>query len=331
MRIFLRTFNNKINSKLGTPLPEGQYRGTVDWLTFQNILIDCLKELGHETFEQEENPLEPNIKDWRMYHRSFFVHKTFRDIIDYCPGRDFFWMQLHCRELFTIDSQGWGTDHSGNKLFNPEEIDQDEAKAFCKQTSSKMLESGSSKCIQPSYTDETPRSFILVPVQIPRDYTIKHHSPITVKYFIESIQAWAIETETQVCFKMHPHNKHDSDLHNAVDEAQASSKFVHKVEGNIHELINRSNGLFVINSGTGFESLIHGKPVATFGDCDYNLVTWNADLRRLEEAREFLYSYKEEYQKLAYKYVWWYWHRHAYDVNAPDTKERLTQYLKENL
>ena len=176
---------------------------------------------------------------------------------------------------------------------------------------------------------DTPRApFILVPVQIPRDYTIKHHSPITVRYFIDSIQAWAIETQNHVCFKMHPFNKMDSDLQQAVDDAANNSHYVHKVEGNIHELIKRSKGVFVINSGTGFESLIHGKPVCTFGDCDYRSVTFNADIRRLDEARNFIYSYKEEFRDIAYKFVWWYFNCHAYDITKPGTRERLAEYLR---
>ena len=84
----------------------------------------------------------------------------------------------------------------------------------------------------------------------------------------------------------------------------------------------------VINSGTGFEALLHGKPVCTFGNCDYNAVTFNADLIRLNEARHFLVNYKEEWRQLAYKFIWWYWHKHAYDVNDPTTPSRLTAYLK---
>lgn len=329
MRIFLRTFNNKINSKTGVPLPEGQYRGTPEWIQFQRMIVRTLNELGHECWKFDENPLEPDegIRTDTIFEKRIYVHQTKREK----PGGDLFWMQMHFCELFTIDTNGWGADHSGNHLFNPEEIDQDEATRFCESKSAELLKSGISKCPQEYETSRTPEPYILVPVQIPRDYTIKYHSPITVKYFIESVQAWAIEKEVQVCFKMHPHNASDRDLHQIIEEAAASSPYVRKVEGNIHELIKRSSGVLVINSGTGFESLLHGKPVATIGDCDYRGVTFNADIRRLDEVVSFFREYSDVERELAYKFVYYYWNFHAYDVYDPKTPERLKNYLQKVL
>jgi hypothetical protein len=323
MNIFLRTFNNKINSKTGVSLPEGQYRGTPEWMEFQGMLIECLKELGHTIHEQLESPIVREFES-SYWNKRIYVHQCKRDK----PEGDLFWMQMHLRNLFTLDTEGWGADNS--QLGRRGECREEEgAREFCEDLSSRMLESGLSKCVQVKETQDTPSSFILVPVQIPRDYTIAHHSPITVKYFIESIQAWANETSQEVCFKMHPNNACDLDLHHIVDEAARLSPVVHKVEGNIHELIKRSRGLFVINSGTGFEALVHGKPVATFGNCDYNVVSHNADIRRLDEARDFIYTYESPSQELGYKFVKWYHRAYAYDVrNREDCKKRLTDYLR---
>ena len=323
MNILLRTFNPHINSKTGAPLPEGKTRGTPEWLRFERILIESLEVLGHTLTTQLEHPKVADHEDV-FQHRRIYVHQTKRER----PAGNLFWMQMHMRELFTIDTQGWGYDHSRRQEFPPHLINNDHARIFCQERSEQLLTSGESKIAQPTETSMTPSRFILVPIQIPRDYTIKHHSPITVRYFVDSVQAWAVETENHVCFKLHPHNAGDLDIIQAVNHAAEHSRFVHKVEGNIHELIKRATGLFVINSGIGFESLIHGKPVATFGNCDYNAATFNADIRRLDEARNFLYSYRAEHRELAYKYVWWYWKELAYDVNAQDTPARLTEYLK---
>ena len=237
-------------------------------------------------------------------------------------------MQMHMRNLFTIDTQGWGADHSDNgspgmlDVLNP-----GEAIPWVQNLADDLIESGSSKCPQlsgPTLTPEKP--FILVPIQIPRDYTIIHHSPITVKYFLDSLENWANTEQVHIGFKLHPYNHCDTDLIHAVNQASLS-QYCHKVEGNIHELIKRSKGVFVINSGTGFESLIQGKPVCTFGACDYNKVTFNADIRRIHEARNFIYDYKEEQREMAYKYVYWYIKEHAYQVDDPTTPQRLESYL----
>jgi hypothetical protein len=326
LRILFRSFSDDINSKTGAKLPNGQKRGNPDWIEFQNLFIEILKDLGHQLLIQKENPLLPDDVSPIGVDRKIYVHKTKKDK----PEGDLFWMNMHLRELYTVDTTGWGEDHSGIKdciQFFPHEDEVDSIQ-FCEEMSDKLHASGLSKCVQDEITDKTPDNFILVPVQIPRDYTIKWHSPVTVRYFIDSIQAWAVENKYHVCFKMHPHNTGDIDLHQSIDDAIAGSRYVHKVKGNIHELIKRSSGLFVINSGTGFEALIHGKPVATFGACDYSRATFNADIRRLDEARTALYSYKEEFRRIAYKFVFWYYHRHAYWLRDPRMKDRLTAYIK---
>lgn len=330
MRLFLRTFNPDINSKTGVSLPPcAPRRGTPDWLIFQDLLINSLKELGHELIIQPENPRIEDLEEAKSCDKRIYVHKTFRE----CPDGDMFWMQMHLRNLFTLDTQGWGADHSGLSRCHLDDIDEFEAEDFVKELSDSLWTSGLSKCAQPereSTTDTPLVPWILVPIQIPRDYTIIHHSPITVKYFIDSIQAWAEETHNHVVFKLHPFNKCDTDIKQAVEDA-LSSRYVHKAEGNIHELIKRSAGLFVINSGTGFEGLIHGKPVATFGYCDYSRVTFNADIRRIEEARNFIYSYGTKYFKLVSKFIWWYFKSHAFDVKDTSMPERLKHYLSMNL
>ena len=332
MNILIRSFNPNINSKTGVPLPPGQTRGTPEWFAFEVWLESCLQDLGHHSSFQMENPRVVDTipeafkkaMDIGENFKRIYVHKCKREV----PHGDLFYMQMHMRNLFTIDKNGWGVDHSDYKECPgfPDQVP-DEAIEWAQEWSDKLLISGLSKCEQPKETSATPPRFILAPLQTPRDYTIRHHSPITVKYFIESLSAWAEETKNHVAFKLHPFNKHDHDLIEAV-EYGCQSRYVHKVEGNIHEIIKRSDGVFVINSGTGFEALIHGKPVASFGACDYNRVTFNADIRRLDEARNFIYSYKPDFQNLGYKFIWWYCHRHAYDLNDPEMQDRLTRYLK---
>ena len=45
--------------------------------------------------------------------------------------------------------------------------------------------------------------------------------------------------------------------------------------GSIHHAISRCSNIYVINSGVGFEALLHLKPVVTFGKSDYMSVTKN--------------------------------------------------------
>jgi hypothetical protein len=323
MNLLLRTFNDSINSKTGSPIPSGMpKRGTPEWLEFEELLIHALKKEGVDVTVQLENPLVPNLD--ATFDRFGYVHKTKRD----CPNGSLFWMQMHLRNIFTLDHNGWGADHSDNNPGMFYDLG-DEHANWVSDLSDDLWKNNCSKIDQSLQVDcNINVPFILVPLQIPRDYTILWHSPITVKYFLDSIQAWAHSSQNHVAFKLHPMSARDFDLIIAVDEAVSNSKYCHKVGGNIHELIKRSAGLFVINSGVGFESIIHGKPVCTFGDCDYNRVTFNADIRRLDEARNFIYDFDENKQKIARKFIYWYVHEHAFYLKSKSIEQKLEEYIK---
>lgn len=322
IKVLIRIFNDSINSKSGAPLPENApRRGTKDWRKFEELMIECLREIGHEVIEQVEHPSIPDSHD---ADKKIRVHQTKNTM----PSYDLYYMQMFAKDLFTLNNTGWGCEDSGMKECVSYLEDKNDSTAFCQQLSDKLHASGESKCEQPEVTDPTPEKFIFVPIQTPRDYVIKNHSPITMKYFVESIANWAAENNYHTCFKLHPHNKNDLDLHQAVDYAATNSKYVHNINGNIHELIKRSVGVFTINSGVGFESILHGKPVATFGNCAYNRVTFNADIRRIDEARNFLWAWNNDQRVIAYQFAHWYYMRHAYCLNLPNTKERLIAYLK---
>ena len=43
--------------------------------------------------------------------------------------------------------------------------------------------------------------------------------------------------------------------------------------GSLHQLIANSSAVYTVNSGSGFEALLHNKRVFTAGHCDYHWVT----------------------------------------------------------
>jgi hypothetical protein len=327
MNIFIRSFNSHINSKTGAPLPVGVVRGTPEWGIFEELLGSALRELGCNVLNQPESPLEVDRVDWlRLAHKKIVVHKCKRDFPEY----DFFYMQMHMRNLFTLDSNGWGEDHSGNRLFAPALIGDVDARQFCENLSARLFQSGESKCHQPEASEvETPVSFILVPLQIPRDYVLLHHSKVSVNEFIQAVAEWADVARVNVAFKLHPHNRADFDLIKLVNDSCHSSEYVTKIEGNINSLIKKCAGVMVINSGTGFESLIHGKPVVTFGACDYKVATFDGSLHQLNNALEYVSDFSESERMLGYKFCYWYHFHHAYNVSEQvSTRTRLTSYLK---
>ena len=302
--------------------------GAAYWAKFETLLRGCLTELGFEVLEQQEHPRVPDVKNDARFR--LYAHQNRRDV----PGH-LFYKQTHLPDFFTIDPLGWGADHSGMQSA-PEldGVEEAEAERFVVALRRGLLETGRSKHPQPPRRPLTslPDDYIFVPTQTPRDYVQRHHASITVPDFIRLIAEWAHESRQNVVFKLHPGllGGYDDDLIEAVRGYAAGSDYVFCLDGNIHDLIANSRGVYTINSGVGFESLVHGKPVVTFGNCDYKWVTFRADARSLCQAREFVFSQPDHVARQALKFVYYYCTRHAFSVEdecLAQSRARLLDYL----
>jgi hypothetical protein len=296
------------------------------WKRMGDLIRDCLLELRHQVIDQEWAPDAP--EDLQGAEFLVFPHLGRRER----PDGNLFFKEMHIPWLFTLDSQGWGVDHSGMKT-RPElsGITPEAAAAQVSALREMFLTSGQSRLPQPALSDTPPEEgFILVPLQRPRDYVLTHNSPISVLDFLHTVADWAEHRGQRVAIKLHPANDLDPEIVEAARQRTASSRFVSLCAGNIHRLISASRGVFVINSSTGFESLLHGKPVATFGRCDYKWVTFDATPDNLDQAAAYLDHYTEAQRREAYRFVCFYHWQHAYNVSdgfAADSKLRLRSYL----
>ena len=334
MQCLLRTFNPGIDSKSGAPLPAGTVRsGAEQWATFEALLGRALEELGFAIDRQPEHPTEPDRDgDYRL---RIYAHRTRRDV-----GRDgLFIMQMHLAELFTIDPRGWGADHSRVPLVEDfADVDPAAAETFRRERLARFLRTGSSKHRQPRGGAWRrlrgrlfgPRDYIFAPLQIPRDYVQLHHSRITVLEFIDRVAEWCDRRRLPVVFKPHPYNTGDHDLLERLEHHRRRSSVVHRADGNIHDLIAGARAVYTINSGVGFESLFHGKPVAIFGDSDYRSVALRVEPGGLDRTWERVLSYGEEERGMASRFLWHYAHRHAFDITRIE-ELRLASRLVECL
>jgi hypothetical protein len=297
--------------------------GAGQWAKFEGLLKNSLSE-------QVEHPSIAD--DLRNATVTIYAHKTRRDVTG-----NLFYKQMHLPELFTIDHLGWGADHS--KMRQPPDlagIEAAEAERFVAALRHKFLATGASKLGQPrrDQSISLPDDYIFVPTQTPRDYVQVHHAPISVLSFVQLIAAWADEARQNVVFKLHPGLYHtsegDREIIETVQRLAATSDHVFYRQANVHDLIVNARGVFAINSGVGFESLIHGKPVVTFGACDYQWVTFRAGRESLNEARAFVVRYSEDLRQEAYRFIYHYFFHHAFPIDdecLAESSRRLTDYL----
>jgi hypothetical protein len=298
-----------------------------EWIAFEGLLRETLLELGHEVIEQ---PYEAAVADSCDGARfKIYQHLTSREV-----AGDLFYKQMHLCELFTLDHRGWGADHSlANVTPDLARVDPEAAEAFCRDWSRKHLDSGSSKHTQPETRLPAflPDDYIFVPLQKPDDYVQVHHSSIAVVDFIELIADWASRRRQNVVFKLHPGNHEDDpEVVECATRAASERESVFCVDGNVHDLIKRSLGVFTINSGVGFESLIHGKPLVTFGRCDYHWATFHAHAANLNDGQRYVLSYDEGLRQRAWQFVYYYCfglHYFVSQENLANCRTRLLAYL----
>ncbi|MDB5036152.1 MAG: hypothetical protein JWQ98_3393 [Chlorobi bacterium] len=299
-----------------------------EWLAFEDLLIDCLRELGHELVLQTYHPDIPEDREGAEF--AIYAHVTRRDL-----EGDLFYKQMHLRELFTIDRLGWGADHSASgRMPDLSHIDSVAARDFCLELRESFIATGRSKHPQPPVASGTryPEGYVFVPVQRPNDYVSVHHSGIGVPDFIRMISAWGNSVGRNIVFKLHPDNRFDPEVIAVARECASQYERVHLMDGNIHDLVANAAGIFTINSGVGFESLIHGRPVATFGNCDYRWATFNATPGTIDAALKYLLDFSDADRDHQWRFIYHYWHHHGYSI-APgyldQSRGRLLKYLEE--
>ncbi len=121
-------------------------------------------------------------------------------------------------------------------------------------------------------------------------------------------------TDKLIVVKLHPYMDGEYATHNKLSlsvkeklEAIDSKVKVFIGKNNIHNFIENSSCVLLANSGSGFEVMMHQKPIITWGYPEYHWVTYDlrhlADLGRAikldwfnkEEQNKFLYWYMEKY------------------------------------
>lgn len=301
------------------------------WQRIQDLLRGCLQELGLEVAEQDWDAETPPGEDGAALR--IYAHASSRER----PDGDLFLKEMHLPGLFTLDSQGWGVEHSRMRE-RPDlgAVDPHQAEIRVAALRDSFLASGRSRLPQPEPAGrpEEAAGVLLVPLQRPHDYVIDVHSSVGVLELLDAVAGWAHRRGRTIAVKLHPANGFDPEIVAAARDWAARSPRVRLAEGNIHGMLSAARGVFVINSGSGFEGLLHGRPVATFGDCDYQWATFRATLSTFDEAAEYVDTYSEEQRRQGYRFVAFYHWHHAYSVEEAflaDSRARLRTFLAATL
>lgn len=317
-KVLIRTFNQYINGKTGEMLHLNQRRGGItEWDRFEKLMVKALQELDLYPVLQMEHPSQKDIDgDFKF---KVYCHRNLHDKPD---EKGLFYMQMHLKDLFTLDPLGWGyfAKSRQDMMTTLSDIDILNASIFQNYILDKFLNHNETKISAPykmefkqsslkkisfKGTNSLPDDYILAPLQVSRDYVIKNLSPVSVQEFIQKISSWAKSNKKHVVFKPHPFNNGDPVVFTSLLEAQ-TNPYVTIANGNIHEMIKRASSVWVINSGVGFESLFHSKPIVTFGNCDYESVTIAGQLNDLNQVNAKVAAFNQEQKERQAKFVFDY-------------------------
>ena len=95
---------------------------------------------------------------------------------------------------------------------------------------------------------------------------------------------------------------------------------------NIHDMINKSSGIILINSGVGFEALIHGKTVLTIGNSDYDICTLKSNKTDLSDISSCDF-FNHDSQK-SYNFVYHYCNQYGYYLNDNNINRSIIRRIK---
>jgi hypothetical protein len=218
--------------------------------------------------------------------------------------RTYFYMQTVFPELFTVDPLGWAGGAQYIASFDPEaEYD---SSAFKKMK--ERLGQGKFGHLQ---SDNTPWNkidddYIIVPLQLPHDETIKFHSDFTVEEFVTALCEMAVDNPDmpQLVFKGHPVNLASM---RPLKEIITGFNQLYVADANFNELVRKAQAMFVLNGGSGQEAMLHEIPVACFGRCDYAPAVINGDIKNPYGAWKAIQN-DNWFKRLALYKKWYHWY-----------------------
>ena len=218
--------------------------------------------------------------------------------------RAHFYMQTVFPWLFTVDPVGWAGGAAYIESFDPDAEYSGEAFEMMQ----KSLGSGKFGHLQSDNTpwDKIAKDYIIIPLQLPHDETIKYHSDFSVEHFVRQLCHMAnLWDGPQLVFKGHPVNlKAMEPLKEIISEFY---NVVYIADANFNELVKNSQAMFVLNGGSGQEAMLHEKAVVCFGRCDYAPAVINGDITNPEQAWKDVQN-DNWFKRLALYKKWYHWY-----------------------
>jgi capsule polysaccharide export protein KpsC/LpsZ len=195
------------------------------------------------------------------YHTTNRMGNVINTKISYLP--DYFYFD-------SMGYSGWSEAASDENLIKRiNEVNEIDANDFYKSEISIRIRNNQSKYPQNPISEKIDIKYVFLPTQVIDD-SVSLLSYIPQQDFIEKCISVFSGTEYKLVIKRHPYCR-SVVMENLLKNASKNSNVIISNKS-IHNLIKFSEAVLTINSGVGFESLMHGKRVFLAGKSDYEIV-----------------------------------------------------------
>lgn len=202
-----------------------------------------------------------------------------------------------------------------------QQIDIDKAEEFYRGLQRMYVNGSRTKYFQRDKEFTPPegyRSYTFFPTQVLSD-VVSRYARIDVQGVLEWLKGYR-GSDHFFIIKRHPYCRSVS-IRETLSEMGTYGNFA-VVNRNIHSIISHVDRVLTVNSGVGFEALLHGVPVFTTGKSDYEWVTYNIDSREsLSDIFKSVTVNTGERMKFLYYFL------NKYNVRV-DSKERIKERLR---
>ncbi|WP_083921135.1 hypothetical protein [Hahella ganghwensis] len=305
------------------------------WREFVTRLANVLQAQGY-TVDITELPaweITREKVDAMNYSIAFIPHRCHKNF-EAGKTQVYFYMQEFYRWVFVVDQHGWSASSSVYPI-NIDLLADSDSRAFeiyrALLSSNKLDSKFSQKqrktieqliadyelpiCSDAIGTKKEVAPFIFFPLQIPHDQSIEYFSDIDEIELVSCLVEWARSHKVNLVLKPHPANRKAMEVFRTL----VDNTSIYWSEAHIHDLISNCTAVFTINSGVGFEALMHVKPVVTFGRVEYDCVSFNATKESINEAWKYCNEVRAEDLEVRYrKFVNWFLDDYAVDMSRSD-------------
>lgn len=230
-------------------------------------------------------------------------------------GRTWTYMQEILPDLFTVDPRGWGASSS---YYCAPEWDAVTSTSRADALVAELTQSRITKA--PQRARDKPLEMapydVLVPLQVPGDESLQFHSDCSLETFVEAVLSFSAGTGKRLLIKKHPFDQ--TGLADAIKLRVDPSLVQVTDQGHIHDLIERAEAVFVINSGVGFEAMLYDKPVFVFGRAIYDPVVCQVDTESLLQRYTAAVEEPMETRRARYRrFIEWFVYKAAFKLDQP--------------